>query len=125
MWQRIQTVFLVLAGLIAVSFLFLTIADGVTGKDNVPAAAVAIGIALLQGCIIAMYKDRKLQMRFCNTTILLALVLGVFTYVRTDGDHLRLPVICGLPAAIIVAALLARYNIKKDEDLVQSMDRMR
>ncbi len=125
MWQRIQTVFLVLAGIIAVAFLFLDIADGVQGKDNIFAAAVAIGIALLQGFIIAMYKDRKVQMRFCLTTMMLALVLGLFAYVRTEGDNLRLPIIIGVPVAIFISALLARYNIKKDEDLVRSMDRMR
>ncbi len=125
MWQRIQTVFLVLAGIIAVAFLFLDIADGVQGKDNIFASAVAIGIALLQGFIIAMYKDRKVQMRFCITTMMLALVLGLFAYVRTEGDNLRLPIIIGVPVAIFISALLARYNIKKDEDLVRSMDRMR
>lgn len=125
MWQRIQTVFLALAGLIAVAFLFLDIADGVKGKDNIGAAAVAVGIALLQGFIISMYKDRKLQMRFCYTTMLLALVMGVLAYLQTDGENVRLPIILGVPVAIILAAFLARVNIKKDEDLVKSMDRMR
>ena len=125
MWQRIQTVFLVLAGIIAVAFLFLDIADGVQGKDNIFASAVAIGIALLQGFIIAMYKDRKVQMRFCLTTMMLAVVLGLFAYIRTEGENLQLPVIIGVPVAIILCALLARYNIKKVEDLVRSMDRMR
>lgn len=125
MWQRIQTLFLALSAIIAVAFLFVEIADGVTGKDNIAASAVAVGIALLQGFIIAMYKDRKVQMRFCNTTMFLALVMGALAYLQTDGEHLRLGIIFGIPAAIIVTAFLARYNIKKDEDLVRSMDRMR
>jgi hypothetical protein len=125
MWQRIQTVFLVLTALIAVSFLFVEIGDGVTGKDNVAASAVAVGIALLQGFIIAMYRDRKVQMRFCTTTMLLAVVMGALAYLSTDAEALRFEFVIGIPAAILVTTFLARYNIKKDEDLVRSMDRMR
>lgn len=125
MWQRIQTIFLVLAGIIAIAFLFLDIADDTTGKDNIAASAVAVGIALLQGFIIAMYKDRKVQMRFCYTTMFLALLLALLTYLQTDAPNPRYPIIFGIPAAIIIAAFLARVNIKKDDDLVKSMDRMR
>jgi len=125
MWQRIQTVFLAVAGFIAVAFLFLNIADGVQGKDNIAAAAVAVGIALLQGFIISMYKDRKLQMRFCFTTVFLALVLALLAYLQTEAETLNLVMIFGVPAAIILFAFLAWVNIKKDEKLVRSMDRMR
>lgn len=125
MWQRIQTIFLVISAIAAVSFLFVEIADGITGKDNIAASAVAVGIALLQGFIISMYKDRKVQMRFCNTTMLLALAMGALAYIKTDGENLRLEFIIGIPVVIIITSFLARYNIKKDEDLVKSMDRMR
>jgi peptidoglycan/LPS O-acetylase OafA/YrhL len=125
MWQRIQTIFLVISALAAVSFLFVGIADDMTGKDNIAASAVAVAIALLQGFIISMYKDRKVQMRFCTTTMLLALAMGVLAYVKTDGTHMRLEFVIGIPVLIILSSFLARYNIKKDEDLVKSMDRMR
>lgn len=125
MWQRIQTLFLALTAIIAVSFLFVEIADGVQGKDNVAASAVAVGIGLLQGFIIAMYRDRKVQMRFCTTTMLLALVMGALAYLTTDAQPLRFEFVIGIPVAILVTSFLARYNIKKDEDLVRSMDRMR
>lgn len=125
MWQRIQSIFLALAAIAAIAFLFVDIADGITGKDNVAASAVAVGIALLQGFIIAMYKDRRVQMRFCATTMLLAAVMAALAYMKTDGENLRLEFIFGIPAVIMITSFLARYNIKKDEDLVKSMDRMR
>ncbi len=131
MWQRIQTVFLCIAALAAVGFLFAPIAIendvAVYGKTNVIASAIAIGIALLSLFIITQFQDRKLQMRFTMISIIIAFVLVIAAAIGAMGNSAnpRYEFAIGIPVLIIIALLLAYRNIKKDEDLVKSMDRFR
>jgi len=131
MWQRIQTVFLCIAALAAVGFLFAPIAIendvAVYGKTNVIASAIAIGIALLSLFIITQFQDRKLQMRFTMINIIIAFVLAIVAAIGAMGNSAtpRYEYAIGIPILIIIALLLAYRNIKKDEDLVKSMDRFR
>ena len=131
MWQRIQTVFLCIAALAAVGFLFAPIAIendvAVYGKTNVIASAIAIGIALLSLFIITQFQDRKLQMRFTMINIIIAFVLAIVAAIGAMGNSAtpRYEFAIGITVLIIIALLLAYRNIKKDEDLVKSMDRFR
>lgn len=131
MWQRIQTVFLIIAALAAVGFLFAPIAVennvAVYGKSNVIASAIAIAIALLSLFIITQFQDRKLQMRFTLINIVIAIALAVVSALEAmqKNDAPKYEFAIGIPALIIIALLLAYRNIKKDEDLVKSMDRFR
>lgn len=131
MWQRIQTIFLIVSVLASIAFLFVPIAViaelEITGKDDIISTAIAIGIALLSVFIISQFKDRKLQMRFCMINVLLAVALAatsVFAAMQNSGTP-NYAFAVGVPLLIIIALLLAYRNIKKDEDLVKSMDRFR
>ncbi len=131
MWQRIQTVFLSVAALAAVGFLFAPIAVEnnieVYGKSNVIASGIAIAIALLSLFIISQFQDRKLQLRFTLINIFIAIALAVVAALGAmqNNSTPRYEFAIGIPVLIIVALLLAYRNIKKDEDLVKSMDRFR
>jgi FtsH-binding integral membrane protein len=129
MWQRIQTLFLVIAALAALAFLFVPICVvndiTITGKNNTIATSVAIAIALLSVFIISQYKDRKLQMRFTLINALITIVLAVLSFLAASEGSPRFEFALGVPVFILIALLLAYRNIKKDEDLVKSMDRFR
>lgn len=131
MWQRIQTVFLFISALAAIAFLFVPVGRidtaTVLGKNDVIAAAIAIGIALISLFIISQFKDRKLQLRFCKLNILFTCVLlgtSLFRALNTYSEP-RYEFAIGMPLLIIIALFLAQRNIKKDDDLVKSMDRFR
>lgn len=129
MWQRIQTLFLVIAALAALTYLFVPIGEvndmTITGKNNTIATAVAIAIALLSVFIISQYKDRKLQMRFTLINVVITIVLAVLSFLSASEGTPRFEFALGLPVFVLIALLLAYRNIKKDEDLVKSMDRFR
>lgn len=131
MWQRIQTVFLSISAIAALAFLFAPIGivdeQTVHGKDDVVAAAIAIGIALISLFIITQFKDRKLQLRFCKLNILIACFLLGFTLFAAlnNYDTPRYEFAIGIPVLIILSLFFAQRNVKKDDDLVKSMDRFR
>jgi len=131
MWQRIQTIFLLVSILAAVLFLFLPIADleGVVlyAKDDMITTALAIAVALISLFIISRYKNRKLQMRLCMLNMLVAVALfGAALIAATRfSEYVHFEFAAGIPVVIIIALFFARQNIKKDEDLVKSMDRFR
>jgi len=131
MWQRIQTIFLIVSALAGVAYLFVPIAEVdqliIYGKSDVISTAIAIGVTLFSIFIIAQFKDRKLQMRCCIINILLAVALGgtsIFAAMQSSGNPNYVFAV-GVPVLIIISLWLAYRNIKKDEDLVKSMDRFR
>lgn len=132
MWQRIQTIFLLIAALAAIAFIFLPIAEKEQAvllfvKYDIIATSVSVAIALLGFFTITQYKNRKLQMRFCFIIILLAIILfgASFNAANIYSDNIRYEFVAGVPLIIIISTILARRNINKDEALVKSMDRFR
>ncbi|KJD35674.1 membrane protein [Tamlana sedimentorum] len=136
MLQRIQTIYLlcaalVSAGLIFVFNLWVTQNDIVIfAKDEVLYLGLFLGSALLSIISIFMYKNRKSQFMLGRLNIILNFILlGFFVYqslnlsgetaVSEKGIGMLLPVIS------IVFLALANKAIKKDEDLVKSVDRLR
>ncbi len=136
MLQRIQTVYLLLAiivssGLIFVFNLWVT-KDGVTfyAKDDLLYFCLFIGSALLSVVSIFLFKIRKSQFMLGRLNIILNFILlGLFVYqslslsgetkVSEKGIGMLLPIFS------IVFLALANKAIKKDEDLVKSVDRLR
>ena len=104
-----------------------------------PYKFVIPGIAAL--CIFAVlqFKNRKLQMNICKILYLLLLALIVFlfmdvyglkdTFTQLAGDADKLAFSPGVgmycPVAALPLVYLANRRIKKDEDLVKSVDRLR
>ena len=136
MLQRIQTIYLLLAagvssGLIFVTNLWIT-SEGETvfAKDNMLYFGLFLGSALLSLIALFMYKNRKSQFVIGRLNIILNFILlGLFVYqslnvsggtaVSEKGIGMLLPIVS------IVLLVLANKAIKKDEDLVKSVDRLR
>jgi len=152
MIQRIQTIYLVLASLLlglTFAFPFATYAliqgdvifnaYGVT--DNAEeintffpyyiTIALSMGLALFS---ILQYKKRKLQITVGRLVYLLLSVSIAFVFIdfyslKEQFEIDSAAVSCGVSMFLPVAALpimfMANRNIRKDEDLIKSLDRLR
>ena len=137
MIQRIQTVYLLLAfvvtGVLPFFIPLWTMADG---KDfffmQNQAYVVILGLSTTLSLLgILSYKKRQNQFVMGRLNIILNLILlGLFIYhslnlsggtaaVSEKGIGMFLPIVA------IVLLVLANKAIKKDEDLVKSVDRLR
>jgi len=136
MLQRIQTIYLlfaagVSAGLIFVFELYVTSQDiNVYAKDDIYVFAVFLVSALLSILSIFRYKKRKSQFMLGRLNIILNFfLLGFFVYqsLNLSGETAVSEKGIGmfLPIVSIVFLALANKAIKKDEDLVKSVDRLR
>ena len=136
MLQRIQTIYLLIAagvsaGLIFVSHLWIT-DEGISvfAKDNILYLGLFLGSAVLSLITIFMYKNRKSQFVLGRLNIILNFILlGFFVYLSLNisGETAVSEKGIGmfLPIVSIVLLALANKAIKKDEDLVKSVDRLR
>jgi hypothetical protein len=91
---------------------------------------VCIGLALY---IIFQYKNRVLQLRLCNllTVLTLTVIGSYFIAIPMAKSMMEIPADGSyqtgyfLPILSSVLILAARYYIRKDEELVKSVDRLR
>lgn len=151
MIQRIQSLFLALAAALLVAMYWFPLAS-FTANDviyklfacrfqhpetgnalisTLPLAVLPCLSALLSLIIIFKYKNRVLQMRLCKLVMLVlfaTLIVGAIYFWRI-GQMLQLNGQFAFGAIIPLVALgfviLAHRNIKKDEKLVRSADRIR
>jgi hypothetical protein len=136
MIQRIQTLYLLLAAVISGGLIFVfylwTNNEGtkVFALDNYTYLGMFLGSSLLSLITIFRFKNRQSQFVLGRLNIILNFILlGVFVYqslnlsgeinVSEKGIGMLLPVFS------IVCLALANKAIKKDEDLVKSVDRLR
>ena len=136
MLQRIQTIYLLVAaiisaGLIFVFYLWTTKGDvSFFAKDDVLFLSMFLGSAALSMASIFMYNNRQNQFVLGRLNIILNFILlGLFVYRslnlsgETDVSEKGIGML--LPIFSIVFLVLANKAIKKDEDLVKSVDRLR
>lgn len=151
MWQRIQTVWLVLAFAAMIALLFLPIGVFATPQGNWimynwstrPLIGVgtvmnhwglfvlALIIALLSLYIVFLYKKRKLQMRL--TMLGMILTVGYLVYYTVEAAKLTntlqasygFKFALALPIITIILLFMARRAIRKDEVLVRMSNRLR
>ena len=91
---------------------------------------VCIGLALY---IIFQYKNRVLQLRLCNLlTVLTLIIIGSYFIAIPAAKSMMVAPSDGsyeagyfLPILASILILAARYYIRKDEELVKSVDRLR
>ncbi|EPR72545.1 hypothetical protein ADIWIN_2435 [Winogradskyella psychrotolerans RS-3] len=136
MIQRIQTIYLLLTVIISAGLIFVfhlwTDNEGtkIYALDNYLYLGLFLGSALLALTSIFRFKDRKSQFVLGRLNIILNFILlGIFVYqslslsgeinVSEKGIGILLPIFS------IVCLVLANKAIKKDEDLVKSVDRLR
>jgi len=140
MLQRIQTVYLFIAFLATgiFPFVFPLCVDG-NGQDFMfvqnLAYVLLFGLSTMLSVIsILTFKKRKKQFVMGRLNIILNLILlGLFVYqslnLSGEADHEKFVSEKGigmiLPIVSIVFLSLANRAIKKDEDLVKSVDRLR
>ena len=142
MIQRIQSIFLFLAsacsfGLFGLPFANTeeAVANSEIFKDQafnlfddtamLALFCVAGGLALIA---IFLFKNRVLQSRFAQLVLLVTIAgIGWTAYIFSQEkiDAVNLDFGLALPLLTLVFTFLAFRNIKKDDKLVQSMDRLR
>ena len=136
MIQRIQTIYLMLAaavsaGLIFVFHLWTTAEDvPVYAKDEMLYLGLFLGSSLLSLIAIFSYKNRQNQFVLGRLNIILNFILlGFFVYQLLippgESQISEKGVAIFIPILSIVMLVLANKAIKKDEDLVKSVDRLR
>ncbi len=136
MLQRIQTIYILLSALLigGLYVWFPVIQDeaGSTAieKNEPLVMGLIIGSVVLALISIVNFKKRKLQFVFNRLNIILNFVLlGVFVYrsLAISGETLVSEKGIGvlIPIISIVFLVLANKAIKRDEDLVKSVDRLR
>ena len=136
MIQRIQTIYLVvvaiLVGIAPLMFGLWLDTDGnkVFAKSETAIAVLFYISALLALISIFMYKNRQNQFVVNRlNTILNLFLLGffVYRYLNLSGEILVSEKSVGMfiPVLSIVFLVVANKAIKKDEDLVKSVDRLR
>ncbi|MEG0849253.1 MULTISPECIES: DUF4293 domain-containing protein [Flavobacterium] len=138
MIQRIQTVYLILTFLVTGVLMFFTPLWTLnTGKafyfmqDQL--YTVLLGLSTMLSIVsIISYKKRQNQFVMGRLNIILNLILlGLFVYrsLNLSGETVNAVSEKGigmfLPIVAIVLLVLANKAIKKDEDLVKSVDRLR
>ncbi|MBX9806851.1 MAG: DUF4293 domain-containing protein [Flavobacteriaceae bacterium] len=137
MLQRIQTIYLLLAFVVTgISPFFIplwTMNDGkeyVFMQNQVYVALFGLSTTFSLLSIIS-YKKRQNQFVIGRLNIILNLILlGLFVYrsLNVSGETLAVSekgIGMFLPIVAIVLLVLANKAIKKDEDLVKSVDRLR
>ncbi len=136
MIQRIQTVYLAIVAFLAAAmpfwFALWTDANGteVFAQSELYVSIAFYGSAILAIITILIFKNRKNQFVLNRLNMILNLfLLGFFVYrslnlsgesnISEKGIGMLIPIIS------IVFLVLANRAIKKDEDLVKSVDRLR
>lgn len=137
MLQRIQTIYLLLAfvvtGVLPFFIPLWTMSDGkeylfMQNQVYVVLFGLSTTLTLLS---IVSYKKRQNQFVIGRLNIILNLILlGLFVYrsLNVSGETLAVSekgIGMFLPIVAIVLLVLANKAIKKDEDLVKSVDRLR
>ncbi|NAS11104.1 DUF4293 domain-containing protein [Poritiphilus flavus] len=136
MIQRIQTVYLILVALLAGGLPFgLSLWTNAEGVQQYAGSVLWISIvfyvvAAMALLSIFLYKNRQNQFFLNRLNILLNLfLLGFFVYrsLNLSGEAAVSEKGIGMliPVFSIVFLVLANRAIKKDEDLVKSVDRLR
>lgn len=154
MLQRLQTVFLILA-LVSISLTFVfdilafsgenSVHYGILGlKSNLDLSSIqsynwivlglVIAIMLVLVVAILQYKNRPLQMNLCRLTMFLSMgvvaslffiINSLITKINFEDYIIGYGIGYFLPMVTLVFSFLALNRIRKDEELVKSVDRLR
>jgi Domain of unknown function (DUF4293) len=136
MIQRIQSVWLLLAGACAFAGFKLSYYTGTKLNDpilhqlNATSTTLlmitTIAVGMLALITIFLYKQRTLQLRLCVLGILLEAVL-IFLYYRETTTFIQgtYSLTAILHSVIVLAFVLAARGINKDSKLLKESDRLR
>lgn len=150
MIQRIQTVYILVATILATLMLFLpwvtyysdatSLVFSVFGDDSTATKSanmlVSIAVSIVLTAVsLFMYSNRKKQMKLVRFAMIFNVLtfinFGVLHYINIDSITAEgeLSMSYGIAPALVLVNLvllwLANKAIKKDDDLVKSVDRLR
>jgi hypothetical protein len=143
MIQRIQSIYLLLILILSSLLFFFPFQTNIIGFSEIKdiqlsllntsntylfiASVINLIVIMNTATTILMYKRRPLQILLCHIISVDVIVLIVFMYIGSSQIEglptYKLPYI--IPILNIILAQLARYYIKKDEELVKSANRIR
>ena len=136
MIQRIQTIWLLVASIVAFLTLKLSFYSGtylpdnlyhqLNGTENLRLMIPTIALGVLTLVTIFMFKNRVTQLWFSLAAIVLDLVI-IFLYYQTVKDFTRgdYAITAALHIVIIISVALAMRGINKDEKLIKESNRFR
>lgn len=127
MWQRLQTLYLLISTLLTGLMLFCDKAKDVPFTDYVPYLVLIIVLTLLNILALTTYKFRIFQMRTANLSAILAIALQawlIVDYIATR-DVMTFHITALFPLASAVLNFLASRSILADELMVRSASRLR
>ena len=131
MIQRIQSIYLLVAtiamALISFKVPVWTLNEQLfMAQDDTKMFILTVAGALLSLIGIFMFKNRKLQMKLIRLIVLVEMVIGVRLFMVLQEFEVSLNTNCILLLAFAFVAMIMAYRgVKKDDDLVRSVDRIR
>jgi len=131
MIQRIQSLYLLVAAiamaLISFKVPVWTLNEQLfMAQDDTKMFILTVAGALLSLIGLFLFKNRKLQMKLIRLAVLVEMVIGVRLFMVLQEFEVSLNSNCILLLAFtFVALILAYIGVKKDDDLVRSVDRIR
>ncbi|MBR4525391.1 MAG: DUF4293 domain-containing protein [Bacteroidales bacterium] len=127
MWQRVQTLYLLLATGLVVALLFCTKAGEIPYTEYWPYAVLIILTSFLQVMALTTYKHRIFQMRTASLSAIILIGLQIWLvvdFIKTHNDPM-FHVTAIFPIVATILDFLAARSILADELLVRSADRLR
>ena len=131
MIQRIQSIYLTVA-IIAMALVSFKVPvwtfneDLFMAQDDTKMFILTIAGFVLSVLALFMFKNRKFQMKLIRLAVLTEMVIGVRLFMLIREFDASLNTNCILLLAFAFVALIMAYKgVKKDDDLVRSVDRIR
>ena len=136
MIQRIQSVWLLVAGIVTFLTLKFSFYSGtylpdnqyhqLNGTENILLMITTIALGVLSIITIFLFKTRIVQLRLCIAGILLDLLV-LFLYYRSMQNFTKgeFSITAAAHIIIILALVFAARGINKDEKLIKDSDRLR
>ncbi|HMU47024.1 MAG TPA: DUF4293 domain-containing protein [Chitinophagaceae bacterium] len=139
MIQRRQTLWLLLATAASILGFWFPFATGKVTEGNnmlkdvvIDAGSdfflliITLSTTILSTVIIFLFKNRKQQMLLCLLGLLLSVGLLLLYYLEIKKlEKYTLALSCILPLIVLISYFMAYRNIRKDEKLVKSLNKLR
>ena len=131
MIQRIQSIYLLVA---AISMILISFKVPVytlneilfMAQDDTKMFILTIVGAILSLLGLFMFKNRKFQMKLIRFTVLIQIIIGIRIFMLFNKFEVILNYsFLFLIAFTLIALIMAYRGVKKDDDLVRSVDRIR
>lgn len=131
MIQRIQSIYLLVA---AISMSLISFKVPVynlnetlfMAKDDTKMFVLTIVGAIFSLLGLFMFKNRKFQMKLIRLTVLIQMIIGIRIFMLFNKFEVVLNnSFLFLMAFTLIALIMAYRGVKKDDDLVRSVDRIR